>query len=522
MLRIDYAHGTKLQEFAEPPMHPAPPRCSSLAYSRHAHHWRLAGRAPRHPEDDTSIVVRALRCVGLLVGTLAVGLPAAASAQVPDFEQARDEAVETLQALVRIDTSSPPGNETRAAEYVKSVLDEADIPSKILAIDPTRGNLVARLAGDGSKRPLLLMAHTDVVGIDRDDWTVDPFGGVIRDGHLYGRGASDDKGQLAAMVQVMLMLHRSQVPLARDIILLAESGEEGTTEVGIDFLIARHWDEIDAEFALNEGGRMMASDGTVNTVSIATTEKVPWRGIRLVARGTAGHGSAPRLDNPIVHLAAAVAKVGAYQSPMRLNETTRTYLERLATISSPDVAFRYRNLENPRLSEMIQAELRESDTGTNSMLRTSISPTIISGGFRRNVIPAEAVAELDIRALPDEDLDQFLTTLRDLIDDPAVEVTSPTSMRPAAPPSRLDSEMFLALERVQRNMFPDAVTLPTMLVAATDSAQLRAEGIQAYGVGTIRDDLSGVHGNDERISVEGLGLFIEYLYRVVVEVAGKA
>ena len=459
-------------------------------------------------------------CAALVTALVILGLAPPTTAQPPDFEQGREEAVGLLQALVRIDTSNPPGNETRAAEYVKSVFDDADIPSKILALDPTRGNLVARLEGDGSKRPLLLMAHTDVVGTERDDWTVEPFEGVIRDGHLYGRGASDDKGQLAAMVQVMLMLHRRQVPLTRDVILLAESGEEGTTEVGIDFMVARHWDEIDAEFALNEGGRMTATDGTIDAVSIATTEKVPWRGITLVARGTAGHGSAPRLDNPILHLAAAVAAVGAYQSPMRLNETTRAYLSRLATISPPDVAFRYRNLENPRLSDLIQAELRESDIGTNSMLRTSISPNIITGGFRRNVIPDQAVAELDIRALPDEDLARFLTTLRDLVDDPAVEVTPPTSMRPAAPPSRLDSEMFRALEQVQQEMFPDALTLPTMLVAATDSAQLRANGVQAYGVGMIRDDRSGVHGNDERISVEGLGLFIEYLYRVVVKVAG--
>ena len=460
--------------------------------------------------------------LGLVAGILTVGLAGSATAQPPDFEQARDDAVELLQALVRIDTRSPPGNETLAAEYLKTVLDEADIPSKMLSLDPTRANLVARLEGNGSKRPILLMAHTDVVGIERENWTVDPFGGVIRDGHLWGRGASDDKGQLAAMVQVMLLLHRRQVPLARDVILLAESGEEGTTEVGIDFMVARHWNEIDAEFALNEGGRVRAPDGTVETVTIATTEKVPWRGIKLVARGTAGHGSAPRLDNPIVHLAAAVAKVGAYQSPMRLNETTRAYLERLATISPPDVAFWYRNLENPRFSEMIQAQLREADIATNSMLRTSISPNIITGGFRRNVIPAEAEAELDVRALPDEDLDQFLTTLRNLIDDPAVAVTAPTSMRPAAPPSRLDSEMFHALEQGQQEMFPDAVTVPTMLVAATDSAQLRANGIQTYGVGMIRDDLSGVHGNDERISIEGLGLFVEYLYRVVVEVAGAS
>ncbi len=460
-----------------------------------------------------------LRCVSLTL--LVAGWVTVALTQAQEgFPLARDEAVRTLRELVRLDTSSPPGNETLAAEYVQTVLAEAGIPSQILALDPTRGNLVARLQGNGSKRPILLMAHTDVVGVDRIEWTVDPFAGVIRDGHLYGRGASDDKGQLAAMVQVMLMLQRRQVPLARDVILLAEAGEEGTTEVGIDYMIEQHWAKIDAEFALNEGGGMTASGGKVDTVRIATTEKVPWRGIRLVASGTAGHGSVPQPDNPIVHLAAAVAKVGAYQAPMRLNETTRTYLARLATISPPDVAFRYRNLDNPRLSEMIQAQLRESDLVVNAMLRTSVSPNIIAGGFRRNVIPARAEAELDVRALPDEDLDQFLATLRALIDDPSVKVTPPTSMRQAAPPSGLDSELFQALERVQHEMFPDAITLPTMLVAATDSAQLRARGVQAYGIGTVRDDLSGVHGTDERISIEALGLFIDYLYRVVVAVAG--
>jgi acetylornithine deacetylase/succinyl-diaminopimelate desuccinylase-like protein len=458
-------------------------------------------------------------CTALLVSGIC-GLVATPHAQAPDFRQARAETVALLQALIRLDTSSPPGNETLAAEYVKRTLDAAEIPSRIVALDSSRANLIARLEGNGSKRPLLLMAHTDVVGVEPADWSVDPFGGQVRDGYVYGRGASDDKGQLAAMMQVMRMLQRRQVPLARDVILLAESGEEGTTEVGIDFVVDQHWDAIDAEYALNEGGRMSATNGRVQTVSIATTEKVPWRGIKLIARGVAGHGSAPRLDNAIVHLANAVAKVGAFQPPMRLNETTRAYLERLARISPPEAAYRYRNVEHPRLGDEIQEQLRRTDIGVNSMLRTSISPNIIAGGFRRNVIPADAEAELDIRALPDEDLDQFLATLRDIIDDPAVEVTRPTSMRPAATPSSLDSEMFQALERVQTEMFPDAITLPTMLVASTDSAQVRARGVQAYGIGMIRDDLSGVHGTDERLSVDALGLFLEYLYRVVVEVAG--
>ena len=459
--------------------------------------------------------------IGVLIVVAIGGLsPAPVTGQPPDFAKAQADTIEFLQQLVRIDTTSPPGNESLVVELLRAKLAEAGIASTSFALDPDRANLVARLAGNGSKRPLLLMAHTDVVGVDPDDWAVDPFGGVVQDGYLYGRGALDDKGQLAAMVQVFHMLRHDRTPLARDVILLAESGEEGTTEVGIDFMVEQHFEAIDAEFALNEGGQMTGTDGAVEVVSVATTEKVPWRGIRLVARGTAGHGSAPRLDNPIVRLAAAVAKIGAYMPPMRLNDTTRVYLDRVANLSPPDVAFRYRNLDNPRFSDAIQQHLREWDITVNAMLRTTISPNIIAGGFRRNVIPAVAEAELDVRALPDEDLDTFLTQLREIIADPAVRVVPPTSTRPAAPPSSLESELFHVLERTQRELFPQAVTLPTMLVAATDSAQLRAKGIQAYGVGMLRDAESGVHGTDERVSVASLGMFVEYLYRVVIGIAG--
>jgi acetylornithine deacetylase/succinyl-diaminopimelate desuccinylase-like protein len=442
----------------------------------------------------------------------------------PDFARARDEAVGFLRDLVRIDTSNPPGNETRVTEYVKGVLEKEGISSSFFAHEPSRGNLVARLKGNGSKRPLLLMAHSDVVGVERDKWTVDPFEGVIEDGYLYGRGADDDKAMLAASLETMLLLKRAGVPLERDVILLVEAGEEGTTEFGIDFMVREHWSEIDCELALNEGGGIrLGEDGNVQYVSVATTEKVGLRGVKLIARGTSGHGSMPRVDNPVVRLAAAVAKVGQHQMPMRLNETTQAYFERLATISSPEEAFLYTHLQDPDLSEMVQEKLRRSYIQASSMLRTSISPNIIKGGFRRNVIPAEAEAELDIRTLPDEDVDALLDELRRLVDDPLVEVVPPATSRPAAPPSRLDGELFRALETVQASLFPDAITLPTMLTGATDSAQLRAKGVQAYGVGTAGTEADErAHGNDERASVAGLGLFVEYLYRTVAAVSSHS
>src|SRR5262245_47681563 len=300
----------------------------------------------------------------------AAGLFAAAPvAAAPDFKQARAEAERILADLVRIDTTNPPGNETRAAELIRDLLAKEGITSQIFESAPGRGTLVARLKGNGSKRPLLLLGHLDTVGIERDKWTVDPFAATIKDGYLYGRGASDDKGMDAANLEVFLLLHRLKVPLARDIILMAEAGEEGTSQYGVDFMVEQHGDAIDCEYALNEGGETDVVDGKVVSVGVSTTEKVP-RGLRLVARGSSGHGSMPRLDNPVVHLAAAVAKVGAWLPPMRLNETTRNYFEKLATISSPEDARLYTHLDDPAT----QQALRETHIRQSSMLRTSISP----------------------------------------------------------------------------------------------------------------------------------------------------
>jgi acetylornithine deacetylase/succinyl-diaminopimelate desuccinylase-like protein len=324
-----------------------------------------------------------------------------------------------------------------------------------------------------------------------------------------------------ACLEVFLLLHRMKAPLDRDVIYLAEAGEEGTPQAGIEYMVREHWDKIGCEFALNEGGVIYKPNDKVQYVGVATTEKVP-NGMKLVARGTSGHGSMPRLDNAINHLAAAVAKVGSWQPPMRLNDTTRAFFDRLATISPPEQAALYRALEDPGKSPTAQQRLRETSIGYNSMLRTSIVPTIMKGGFRSNVIPAEAEATLDVRALPDENIDALIIELKRIIDDPAVEIvrTSRRS-RPASPPSRLDTEMFKALEKAQKTIFADALTIPMMLTGATDSAELRAKGVQAYGLGSMMsdEDRSRIHGNDERISIEGLGKLVELIYRAVVSVA---
>jgi acetylornithine deacetylase/succinyl-diaminopimelate desuccinylase-like protein len=444
-----------------------------------------------------------------------------APAPVPDLSRMRDEAVQLLQSLIRIDTSNPPGNETKAAEYIKSLLDKEGIASESFALEAGRGSIVARLKGNGSRRPLLLMAHTDVVGVERDKWTVDPFAGVLKDGHVYGRGAIDDKDSVAAALVAFLSLHRLRVPLDRDVIFLAEAGEEGTPDLGIGHLVEKHWDRIDAEFALAEGGEVPVRDGRVRYVGVATTEKVP-NTLRLVVRGTSGHGSMPRLDNPIVHLSAAIGKIGAYQPPMRFIETTKAFFERIAKLSAPDEAFLLTHLADPVVGEMAQAALRRTNITYNSMLRTSISPNIIKGGFRVNVIPGDAEATLDIRALPGEDMDRLVADLKTLVDDPAVEFVRTPPNRPSGPPSPLDSDLYRALERTQALIFPDSATIPMMLTGATDMAQLRAKGVKAYGISEPMDERDpSAHGNDERVSVEALGKYVEYIYRTVIDVAAS-
>ncbi len=294
---------------------------------------------------------------------------------------------------------------------------------------------------------------------------------------------------------------------------------------GIDFMVEQHWDKIEAEYCLAEGGGAVALDGDVTHVAIATTEKFPMR-VRLVARGTAGHGSVPRVDNAVAALARAVGRLSAWQSPLRLNETTQAYFYRLADISSPEDAARYRGVMDPVQQPRIEHYFAENEPQHYSLLRTSVVPTMMSAGFRRNVIPSEAEATFDIRGLPDENPEEFYRDLAGVINDPNIEIIPEGVYRPASAPSSLENEMFQALEGVTERLFPNAVTLPTMLTGATDMAQVRARGTQCYGFGPVRSEEDivgggGAHGDDERILESSLLTLIQYLWYTVVEVAAS-
>src|SRR5262245_2917249 len=326
----------------------------------------------------------------VMVAALVCALRAQAPARNPevDWDKLRPEILERYRALVQLDTTA--GHEIVAVEYLKKVLEGEGIPTKTFALDPNRPNLVARLKGNGSKRPLLILAHTDVVGVQREKWPVDPFGAVMKDGYIWGRGSKDDKPVLAANLITMLMLKRLGVELDRDVIFLAESGEEAdVTGVGINYMVREHFAEIDAEFAMTEGGGATIDGGRVTRVNIGTAEKLPAR-VRLVATGTAGHGSAPRLDNALIHLSAAVERVGRWEPPMRLNDTTRAYFAALANISSPERAAIYKALLDSNAQAKAEKFLREQSPAEYSMLRTSVVPTMLSAGVGANVIPSEA------------------------------------------------------------------------------------------------------------------------------------
>ncbi len=457
---------------------------------------------------------------------LLLGCAAAKGQIAVPWQQVQPELLAIYRGMLQIDTSNPPGDETRVVNYLRPILDREHIPFQVFALEPARANLVARLKGNGRKQPIIIMGHTDVVGVERSKWVADPFAATQRNGFIIGRGAIDDKSHVAVGLMTLLLLKRLDVQLDRDVIFIAEAGEEGTTKYGIDYLVGEHWKDIAAEFALAEGGETAARNGAVRYSEITLTEKAVRR-TRLVAHGTSGHGSQPRLDNPINHLAAAVMRIAQWQTPMRLNDITRAYFLGLARLSSPEEAWRYAHIADPDKTAAIQKYFAEHELERYSILRTSISPTIIRGGFRSNVIPSEAEAMLDIRALPDEDMPRFYAQLRRVIDDPSIDVIpAPEAWRPAAPPSRLDTELFHALEHAQQRLWPRAITLPAMVTGATDLAQLRAKGVQGYGFGPIVEENesgagSGPHSDDERLRETSLYEMARFLWEVVTEVAAS-
>jgi acetylornithine deacetylase/succinyl-diaminopimelate desuccinylase-like protein len=344
---------------------------------------------------------------------------------------------------------------------------------------------------------------------------------VIKDGYLYGRGAIDDKGMLAANLAVFLELKRSRARLNRDVIFLATDDEETSGDASIRMLIAKHWEKFAAGFAINEGGNVFVKNGKVQYVGVQASEKVATN-VVVIARGTSGHASQPTKDNPVVHLAAAVAKIGNYSAPVHFTAIVRRYFEGLAPLEDDEIGKWMRSMDTPDRGEHAQRVISDASPLWNSMLRDTIAPTVLTAGVANNVIPAEARANLNVRLLPGDSVNALINELNKLVNDPQVRLEVQPNAGLAAPPSSLESDFYGVITKVVTREFGGAPALPFQSTWLTDSAQLRLHNVQAYGLVPFpltQDDLQRMHGNDERIPLAAFDKGVDVLLKIVTEFA---
>lgn len=478
---------------------------------------------------------RSLLVAGLLGAVLAAQGPAVLAAQGPappprgfDRAAAQRDALALLKQLIALDTQNPPGNEIRVASHLNMLLREVPgIETRVLDPGDGRANFVARLrAAKPTKRAVLIMGHMDVVGADASKWLSPPFQGTERDGYLYGRGAIDDKGPLAATAIAMRMLAPLRESLDRDIILLGTAAEE-TGDPGIETVIARHFDLIrDAEFALNEGGRVRLRNGRLTSINVQVTEKLPYA-VDVTAKGTSGHGSVPLPDNAIAALGRALARVQAWNPAVTLNDVTREYFRHLAMIET-DPAMRQAMsalvLARDQPAIDAAAGILSRDPTYNATMRTGASITMIAGGMRANAIPSEATAVINVRILPDGDILRDVAEMNRVGAEPQVTFRLRGAVEKAPPVSPIGSPLFQAMEAAARQMAPDAVVVPFMSTGATDGAALRAAGIPTYGILPLpleMEDELRMHGDNERVPLSSIGWGAEYIYRTLLAVASR-
>jgi acetylornithine deacetylase/succinyl-diaminopimelate desuccinylase-like protein len=432
------------------------------------------------------------------------------------------EAQDWLVALVKINTTNPPGNELAAANYIASILTKEGITPELLEVAPGRSALVARLRSSAVPDPskaLLLVAHMDVVGVDRTKWSVDPFGGIIKDGYLYGRGACDDKGMLVANLAAFIALKRASAHLNRDVIFLATTDEEQGGDAGLKTLIAKYWDKFAAAYALNEGGKVMVVNGKVQYVALQASEKVAMNAT-VIATGRGGHASLPTNDNAVVHLAAAVAKIGGYTAPVHFTSITRRYFEALSAVEDDETAKWMRVIDSSDRGEHAQRVLSDANPLWNSMMRDTVAPTMLQAGVRVNVIPSEARADLNIRLLPGDSIDALLNDLRKLVNDSKVRIDLQPDSGLAAPNSSLETDFYATITKVCAREFGGAPVVPFMSTGATDSAQLRLHSVQAYGLRPFpltEDDDRRMHGDEERLPLAAFAKGVDLTTRIVAE-----
>ena len=463
-----------------------------------------------------------------------------ASARIPaeHLQQYSDLAVTWMQEYLRIDTTNPPGNEMRAVEFYKKILDQEGIENRAFEYTPGRGDLWARIprtegrerptsaakgaAEMGHPRPIILLNHMDVVTSDASHWKVPPFSGESKDGYLWGRGAQDMKDEGLAQLVVMVMLKREKVALDRDVIFLAVADEEAL-DTGSDWFLAHQRDLLgNAEFLINEGGENVLENGKVKYVGVDVGEKTTYW-LHVVAHGRPGHGSRPNPDSAPNRLVRALDRILAYRTPLRVLPVVDEFLREMAPQEPPERAAEYRNIKKAIEDKKFQEEV-ERDESLNFLLRDTISLTMMGGSQQTNVIPPEAWANLDVRILPGGDPKAVLAEVRKVVNDPNVTVEPMSDEFRVANYSGTDNALYAAIRKVAGKYFPGTPVVPHITSGYTENQLYRPLGINAYGFNpytATEDEGNTEHGNDERIRVEEVRRGPRILFDVVVAVAGE-
>jgi acetylornithine deacetylase/succinyl-diaminopimelate desuccinylase-like protein len=450
--------------------------------------------------------------------------PALASDRIAParLEEYSQLAVRWMREYLRLNTTNPPGNETRAAAFLKKILDEEGIENQVFDFAPGRANVWARLAHQGGapRRPLVLLNHMDVVTSDAAHWQVAPFSGQVINGAMYGRGAQDMKNEGIAQLVALVMLKREQLKLARDVIFLATADEE-VGGSGTDWMIAHHRDRLgDAEYLLTEGGENLFEEGRVKYVGVDTAEKSPFW-LHVVAHGQPGHASRPIEESAPNRLVRALGRIINYNPPLKVLPVVQEYLDETAAYQLPEQARRFRNLQASLRDRSFRRQVA-ADPSLNYLLRNTVSVTMLGGAEQTNVIPAEAWANLDVRLLPGEAPHDFLELLRRTVGDPSVEIQPVNKEFRVANASSTRTELFGGIREVCRRYFPGAPVTPRLTSGYTENQRYRQLGIVSYGFSpytVMPEEGESEHGNNERIRLEELRRGPRVLFDVVARVA---
>lgn len=428
-----------------------------------------------------------------------------------------------LAEYLRIDTTNPPGNEIAAARFLKGVLEREGIEARIFESAAGRGNVYARLKGNGSRKAIVLLNHMDVVPVDRRHWSVDPYAGLVRDGYVWGRGALDMKGMGIMELLTLVALKREGVALEADVVFLGTADEEAGGAMGAGYMVKEHFDLLaDAGVVVNESGGISANaDGSVRYYGVTPAEKVPlW--LKLTATGTPGHGSRPRADSAVVKLIEALHRIVEYRTALDVEPIVQKFYADTADLEpSPDRRARHADLRRSLEDPAFAAEFVH-DPRNNASVRDTISVTMLEGSNKVNVIPAEASAQLDVRLLPEHSPAAFIDTLRTVIADDTIRIDTLLSFPPSSSPA--DSEFVAAVRAAAARFDPGARVTAPLVSGFTDCHFFREKGIPCYGFVPLKlsaKDLEGVHGNDERVSVDNLRNGARMLYDLIRRLATR-